>query len=112
MKVTNHKRNNYHFCGSDSSVMRGSIQMSIEEWKAVKAWLKVRYQHAIDNSESYQMERLINTINYNVPIGDRAIKQNELFCLGAEATRLMFQAFGLPRYKRQNYSIKVINQIN
>lgn len=107
MKSINHQNGNYHYCGTDSSVMYGSISMTKIEWKTVKAWLVARYQHAIDNNETYQRDSLIHTVNWSVPKGDRAIEKNEPFCIGVEATRLMFEAFGLPNYKKQNYSITI-----
>ena len=109
MKVTNHQEGNYHYV--DDSVMYGSIEMNHHEWEAVKAWLKCRYQHAIDNGETYQRDSLIHVINWSIPRATRLIEEDSPFCIGVEATRLMFEAFGLKRYKKQNYSISVINDI-
>lgn len=105
MRVTNHNKGNFHYCGTDSSVMYGSIFMASREWKTVKAWLWERYKVARDNDQTYQRDSLHNVVEWDFMRNDQKI--NEPFCIGVEATRLMFEAFGLPHYKKQNYSITI-----
>lgn len=106
MKVINHNKGNYHYCGTDSSVMYGSIFMTTKEWEAIKSYLVLRYSQSIKNDETYQRDSLIHVINWSIPKAEMNLK--ELFCLGVEATRLIFDAFGLPNYKEQNYSITIV----
>lgn len=86
--------------------MYGSITMTATEWATVKLWLQLRYNVAYENVQTYQRDSLLTTV-LNLSRYDKAINDKQCFCIGVEATRLMFEAFGLKNYKRQNYSITV-----
>ena len=105
MKVINHNQGNYHFCDSDSAVMYGTIEMTRDEWIGVYYYLRTLYfqlsQNEHNNDDYYTK---ISLEAHGQPLDVAAGKH---FSLGVSPTRRIFEAFSLPRYKHQNYSIVI-----
>lgn len=101
MKVTNHQKGNFTYCGS--SVMYGTIEMTQKEWLCALAYLKKCYTKAKAQCDTYIRDSLSHVFNYTLPntVSDAPV------CVGVCATELLFKHYGLERYKKQNYQIVI-----
>lgn len=106
MKVINHRDGHYHYV--EDSVMYGSIFVTRKEWETIYGFLVMRYMQAKKNNETYTRDALYSMFDFAKKI-ELAMPSSKAFCIGVEATRLVFEAFAIPRYKRQNYSITIID---
>lgn len=102
IKVINHQKNNYTYDSSNSgSVMNGTIFMTKREWEKCKDIICKAYGKAKRYNHTYERDGLAHAISYYIPHHEKAPS----FCIGVTATEVIFKAFNLPRYKRQNYQI-------
>ena len=95
MKLTNHNKNNSYTI--DTYVMRGTIEMTPQEWTRAYLWLWDQYQKAVKDIETYKRDSLSSLKREN----------GRLFSIGVLATRLIAKKYGLQNYKDQNYGIKL-----
>lgn len=99
MKLTNHQKNNFY--DVDTSVMRGTISMTPNEYKKVYAYLCDQYQKAVKSIDTYKRDNLSSLKK----------ETNKLFCLGVVATALIAKKWKLKRYNNGiNYGIKINRQ--
>lgn len=96
MKLINHKRDNSY--DIDTYVMRGTIEMTPQEWTKAYLWLWGQYQKAIKDIDTYKRDSL------------SSLKRDKglLFSIGVLATSLLAKKYHLKGYKDQNYGIKLI----
>ena len=97
MKLINHKRDNSY--DIDTYVMRGTIEMTSDEYDQVYAYLKETYNQAVKNCDTYVRDSL-SSLKYFMGIG--------YISLGVCATKLIVNKYHLESYKDQNYGIKVL----
>ena len=84
MQVINHQQVNYKLLKDSSTIYRGTIIMTKKEYQDM--WLYFQNQ-------------------FIAPMIPTLYKS---FGLGVTATEMIFERYNLPRYKKQNYLIKVI----
>lgn len=91
MRVTNHQKENYTTVPGSSSIMRGTITMSLAQYNEAKQYLQksktAKHQHIYWPAT-----------------------QNQSFCIGVHNTQMLFKKYHLPRYKDQNYRIVINNK--
>lgn len=96
MKIINHNKNNYTYDNS-GSVIRGTIEVTKDEWNIIKEYLR--------NSPSKSFDYM------DIALERAEISYYDIFySLGVTPTEMIFKHFNLPRYKRQNYQFKVITK--
>lgn len=95
MKITNHNPNNTY--DIDTYVMRGTIEMTPQEWREAYSFLQKKYKQAAQKTDTYPRDSLAS------------IRKNSglLFSVGVPATQLLFKKYKLKNYKNQNYGIKI-----
>lgn len=76
------------------------------EWFEAMYAIKERYEKVKKEGETYTRDMLQHAINYNIKIANA--HELKRFSIGVEATKVVFDHFKLPRYKKQNYSINII----
>jgi len=104
MKITNHNKGNYTFDDScDGSVMYGTIKMTRKEFDNAIEFLKSRWRKSTKNTETYTRDALNHVFNWTIPNHGK----DRRICLGVVATKLIFEHYKLPRYKKQNYVIDI-----
>lgn len=105
MKVVNHHKNNYSYDRSgNGSVIRGTLYMSQKEFKEVIGYLAKEYKRALKNCDTSKRDGLSYLFDWILPKHDN----KSPFCAGITATTLIFKHYNLPRYKEQNYTIKIV----
>ena len=96
MKLINHKDSNAY--NIDTYVMRGTIEMTPQEWTKAYLWLWGQYQKAIKSVDTYKRDSLSSLKR----------EKGRLFSIGVLATSLLAKKYGLKNYKNINYGIKII----
>jgi hypothetical protein len=78
--------------------MRGTIEMTPQEWTKTYLWLWGQYQKAIKSIDTYKRDSL------------SSLKRDKglLFSIGVLATSLVAKKYGLKNYKDINYGIKIV----
>ncbi len=99
MKVINHYKPQHAF----DCVIYGTIEVNQIEWQEIKAYLKRQnfigelwLQKIVRERMETQSKNALNFYGEN------------LYCLGVTPTKRVFEKYKLPRYKHQNYQIKVM----
>lgn len=88
MQVINHQNEYYTTVPGSSSIMRGTIKMSLTEYTEAKQYLQ--------KSKATKHEYIYWPAT-----------QSQSFCIGLHNTRMLFEKYHLPRYKDQNYRILI-----
>lgn len=101
MKLTNHRKNNY---GNDvyGNVIAGTITMSQQEYADVYQYLSTVYGKAKRENNTYCRDSLAHLFSTDFLVSTRNI-----FSVGVMATKLIALHYHLPKYKDQNYIIKL-----
>ena len=84
--------------------MRGTITMTRQEYEQLIAFLRRKYTVAKRYSHTYirdSLSLLFGWENVRYPVEEHRI------CLGVCATKLIFDEYKLPGYKKQNYMIQI-----
>lgn len=102
MRLTNHQKDNSYTI--DTYVMRGTITMSLSEYKDAVEYLKRTYTRAVKLCDTYTRDSLSPFSFYYGHI-EKPIKP---VCFGVCATQLLVTKYRLPNYKDQNYGIVII----
>jgi len=100
MRLKNRQKNNYF--DVSLSIMRGTIEMSAEEWEECSLYLKKRLEKATKNIETYVRDGLNTTKHF---WSDTKKKKKDMFCVGVMATRIIVKQYNLKNYKDVNYAI-------
>ena len=101
MKLTNHNDNNTYTI--DTYVMRGTIEMTKQEFKEAKIFLLNQYNKAVLEVDTYTRDSLSNLVN----TGKIHREQPEYSSWGVCATKLIAEKYSLKNYKSQNHGIKI-----
>jgi hypothetical protein len=102
MKIINHY--NWYTLPNDSTIIHGTIEMTEKELQKVFKYLTKEYEKAIKKCNTSIRDGLATLKN------KKYTHQNiNHFSIGITATKLLFKKYNLPRYKDQNYAIKIIN---
>jgi hypothetical protein len=103
MKTINHNYNNSYTLPNESTIIRGTIYMTEDELQKAFIYLTKEYEKAKIKGNTAIRDGLSSLKN------KKYTHQNiNHFCLGITATQLLFKKHNLPRYKQQNYAIKII----
>lgn len=102
MKLINHKNGNYYECAG--GIMRGTISMTIDEYKQSMRFLASERKRAIKKCDTAIRDGLAFVKGFAYVYSH----PSEPISLGVTATKLITKHFGLKNYKDQNYAIKVI----
>ena len=97
MIVKNFNKGNYRYFGTGSEVYYGLVEMNKKEFDMVVKYLKkAKFDHKFTFKDDLKN---IETFKGGFQLTFRV-----------SATQKMFEHFNLPRYKRQNYIIQVLNK--
>jgi hypothetical protein len=98
MKLTNHHKENSYT--HNTYVMRGTIEMTREEYANAFQWLCRMYEKAVKECNTYVRDGLSSLLLQK----DTQI----FFSLGVTATKMIAKKYGLKNYKDVNYCIRII----
>lgn len=93
MQLKNRQKNNFFYV--DDAVMRGTIEMTSQEWQKCYLWLWGQYQKAIKDIETYKRDSLASLKK----------DKGRIFCIGVLATQLIVKKYKLKNYRDVNYAI-------
>ncbi len=81
--------------------MRGTIEMTVEEFVKANDYLGEEYKKAIKNCDTYIRDTIGGWVGLVPDVGN-------YFALGGTATKLIASKYGLANYKSINYGIKIV----
>lgn len=102
MKVINYNQKNKNYLSAFDCVIYGYIEMTPQEWKDACTYLKRAIKDKFYKKllcEDIDRE----DINLSKFYSRKCIWRN----VRVTATELLFKKYNLPRYKRQNYAIRI-----
>jgi len=106
MKLTNHNKNNSYTIPKESTIARGTITMTLAEYKDACSYLNRTYKRAYELCDTYMRDSLSL---FSFFTGDTTYPKEKIVCFGVCATEHIATHYQLKNYKHDiNYGIEVI----